>query len=496
MSFIRLLMGRRKFLVGSASAALSVAFGRIAGVLGLLSQTHPAKALDKPKPIVDKKLKGIVVYYSSTGNTAQIANALYKGMKSVISCDVVPVMKMNPKKMAKYDVMAIGAPNWYMREPAVMRTFTDDMPRMDGKHCVIFGTHGMSPQGQFWSLSFNPLRKGMTIIGWSDWSGPDFVSPHHGVPHAAWGHPDNIDLAEAEAFGRKMAEYSIRIYGGETDLIPKIPTPGLGEDSLWSPRQQNGNLTFASPPPDSVPQFDLSKCVYPRCTQCQDNCPVNAIDLSVMARAGSITGEAVVTQDQLFAQDWSVHPKIGQAYPLVVKNACAHCGGLCQRVCRYDAIAYLGEKIHLIINTSKCAYPKCTICSDLCHQKSIDLTKNPPVIHNNCEAEALCWGVCPYNAIEVPNMAEVQLKKAWWFKEIGMGAMTPNGPAMNQGMAGGRTGSGGGGAPMSGPESSPRFRSLVRKEDEEHSFQVMFITKYPRVPIKSDLWPEHIDDNS
>jgi NAD-dependent dihydropyrimidine dehydrogenase PreA subunit len=140
-----------------------------------------------------------------------------------------------------------------------------------------------------------------------------------------------------------------------------------------------------------------------------------------------------------------------------------------------------------MINKNKCTYPKCTICSDLCPQSSIDLTKNPPVFHNNCEAEALCWGVCPYNAIEVPNMAEVQLKKAWWFKEIGLGFMAQ---AMSQG--------GGGGSVTMQPSvlSNPRFRSLVRKEDSDHSAMVMFLTSYPRVPIKKDLWPEHVEDKS
>jgi ferredoxin len=486
-------------LAGSASATVMLAAGRIAGLLGLFTHSDSAHALDKSQQIKDKKLKGIVIYYSATGNTAMIANAIYKGMKQVISCDIVPVKKMNPKKMAKYDLMALGGPNWYMREPAVLRTFTTDMPRMDGKHCVIFGTHGMSPQGQFWSLSQNPQRKGMTIIGWSDWNGPDFLSPHHGVPHAAWGHPDSIDLAEAEAFGKRMAEYSIRIRAGESHLIPEIPKPNLGEDNLWSPRSQNGNLTFASPPPDSVPQFDLSKCVFPRCTRCQENCPANAIDLSVMTAGSAVTPkDTVVTQDTMFAQDWSKHPTIAQTSPLVVKNACQHCGGMCQRVCDYDAIAYFGEKIHITINKNKCIYPKCTICSDLCTMSAIDLTKNPPVIHNRCEAEGLCWGVCPYNAIEVPNMAEVQLKKAWWFNEIGMAPMGQGGPggpggSMGQGAPGGQGMPGGG---MGGPESSPRFRNLVRKEDEEHSFQVMFITDYPRVPIKSDLWVEHRDDPS
>jgi ferredoxin/flavodoxin len=472
-------MGRRKFLAGSAGAALTVAFGRVAGILGLLAPAQTTKALDKTQPIVNKKLKGIVVYYSATGNTAQIANAIYKGMNSVISCDVVPIKKMNPKKMSRYDVMAIGSPNWFMREVAVLRSFTDNMPRMEGKHCVLFCTHGTSPVGQFWSMSRNPLRKGMTIIGWSDWSGPNFMGWHGDIPHPAWGHPDSIDLAEAEAFGKRMAEHSIRISAGETELIPEIPKPDVGQSSLWSPSGRTGVPGFASPPRETIPQFDLSKCVYPRCTQCADNCPVNAIDLAVMASAGSVAAKgSLVTLDEMLTQYWSNQQANGRdlplpELPLVIKNACVHCGGMCQRVCNYDAILCSGDYIEeprMTFNMQKCTYPKCTLCADECPQTAIDLTQNPPVIHNRCEAEGLCWSICPHNAIELheseqKKKSDAAHRKVW--------------------------------SPFQDPDiPNARLRDLVRKEDRGHDLWVLDIKTYPRTPLKKDLWPFRVDDQS
>jgi ferredoxin/flavodoxin len=492
MSLIRLLLGRRQFLIASLSSALMLAFGRILNAFAQVFQTNDEKAGEK-QGSGRKKLRGIIVYYSATGNTAQIANSIYKGMKSVIACDVVPINKMDPKKMGKYDVMAIGSPNWYMREVAVLRRFTHDMPSMQGKHCVLFATHGMQPVGQFWSMSHNVLKKGMTIIGWSDWSGPDMLSPHQMVPHSAWGHPDSIDLAEAEAFGKLMAEYSIRIYSGEINLIPEIPQPDAGESSLWSARvNEKNNITFASPPPRSIPQFDFTKCVYPRCNACIENCPSNAIDLSVLAAASSIIPkDSVVSQDDIFAMPLTKEPSLPSS-PIVLKEACQHCGGLCQRVCTYDAIAYAGEKIQITINMKKCTYPKCTLCLDGCPQDCIDFSYNPPVIHSRCEAEGRCWAVCPENAVEVPNMAEIQLKKTWWFAESGMAPMT-GGPGRGGGMPPGGPGGGGPGMMMGG-ESNPRHRSLVLKEDSENATQVMFLTSYPRLPIVKKLWPFHMDE--
>jgi ferredoxin/flavodoxin len=494
MSLIRLLLRRRQFLVTFLSSTLALAFGKVSKTFGLTSQASAGKATEKQGTGGKKSLKGIVVYYSGTGNTAQIANAVYRGMKSVIACDVAPINKVKPADMAKYDVMALGSPNWYMREVVNTKIFTHDMPRMDGKHCIIFGTHGGSPVGQFWSMSRNVLKKGMTIIGWSDWYGSDFMTPHSSYPDGEWGHPDSIDFAEAEAFGKRLAEYSIRIYAGEKDLIPEIPQPDKGQQTLWSPlASESGNITFASPPPDSIPVFDLNKCVYPRCTQCVENCPVSAINFSVMASAGSIVSpDSVIPQEKLFILGSSTGPTTTVS-PLILKEACQHCGGICQRVCNYDAIAYEGEKIKLEINTKKCTYPKCTACIDNCPQDCMDFAKYPQVvIHNRCEAEGLCWGVCPENAIDVPNMAEIQMKKAWYFKG-GMGMPGGGrGGAPGQPMPGGGRG-GGGEMPAMMMQQPARFRSLVRREDEETAIGILYITDYPRVPINKALWPYHIE---
>jgi NAD-dependent dihydropyrimidine dehydrogenase PreA subunit/flavodoxin len=481
MSLIRLLLGRRQFLSAFLNSALIMTFGRVARAFDMISQTGAAKASEKPAIGEKKALKGIVVYYSATGNTAQVANAIYNGMKSVIACDVAPIKMMKPADMAKYDVMAIGSPNWYFRVPSNVNIFTHDMPLMDGKHCIIFGTHGGMPVGQFWSMSRNILKKGMTIIGWSDWYGSDFLTPHSCVPDGEWGHPDSIDLAEAEAFGKRMAENSVRIYAGETDLIPdRIPGPDKGENTLWNPtKNESYKIQFAGAVGNASPRFDLTKCVYPRCTRCIENCVVNAIDFSVLTTAGSVLDRA------------------STAAPLVLKEACQHCGGICERVCLYDAIAYTmdnQERVFHKIDMTKCTYPKCTICADECPQNAIDLTKKPPVIHNCCENESLCWGVCPENAIEATGTSTGR----------GGGGASGQGP-MAEG-PGGRGEMGQGQAPMPGGPVGPggtaqnpgpvgtytaRFRPLIQEECTIG--RVSELTAYPRIPIIKTLWPYHLD---
>ena len=490
MSLFRLALGRRKFLVGSAGSVLGLTFGRISGLFGLQAPASgTAKAPDKAQPIVNKKLKAVVVYYTGAGNTGQYADAIYKGMKSVVSCDVAFIKKIDPKTLGKYDIVAIGSPNWYMRTPANVLNFIYDMPRMEGKHAILFGSHGSGGPCIFWIMGRSILKKGLTIIGWSDWYGSDHLTPHVCVPDNEWGHPDNVDLAEAEAFGKRIAEHSVRIHAGETELIPELPKPELGGDSLWSPNGQGGKIGFAGGAAGGSPKFDLTKCVYPRCTRCEDNCPANALDLAILARTSAADPNS-------------------KDHPVVLKEACLQCGGLCERMCTYDAIQYIGtagKRLYQPIDLKKCTYPKCTACMDYCPQDAIDVTKNPPVVLAKCENEALCFGVCPHDAIgTTPTSLHIGEGSGAFANGLVGGAGM--GPSAGGGMpgapgGGGMPGAPGGGGGMmpaaamgTGDSSKPRFRPLL-KDMSCSKGHIVDLKLFPRVPQNPKFYPTHIDES-
>jgi flavodoxin/ferredoxin len=317
-------------------------------------------------------MKAIIVYYSATGNTAKIARAIHQGMKEKLDCDIVPLKKANPKDMANYDVIGIGGPLWYFRETANLRLFAYNMPQLNGKLGFPFCVHGAAPFGFMASLIPILKKKGLTIIGYHDWYGSVHQVLHMPKPYVTDGHPDEIDLKEAENFGREMAEYALRIEAGETQLIPDLPN-GPDSDSLF--RRFGGALT-ARPPSSTVPVriINLEKCLYPRCTICIDNCAVNAIDFSVN--------------------------------PPSFKKQCINCN-LCNRLCpegviEVDATTRMRNS-QKIINMDKCLYPQCTLCVDHCPMNSIDFSVNPPVFKPSCECDDLCWVICPQNAIEITN---------------------------------------------------------------------------------------------
>ena len=339
-------------------------------------------------------MKGIVVYYSGTGNTKKIARAIQGGMKEATGeCDISSVKDIAPGDVANYDVIGIGAPIWYFREPANVRLFIHNMPTMEGKLCFTFCSHGQAPLGIFFSMVPALQKKGLTIIGFNDWYGSVYQVLHAPKPYVTDGHPDAIDLKEAWQFGVEMAGRAGRIRAGETGLIPRLPKgtentlfkaqplgvsfpPPLNKGADGAPGRLPPDFDFNNPPNRPERNVDMEKCLYPSCTLCVDICPAHSIDFS------------------------SGTP--------VVKKSCFN-EALCDHLCPTGAIGVDEESLPRtrtikVIDMTKCKYPACTLCVDHCPMDSIDFSVTPPVFKHSCEGDDLCWVICPEGAIEITNM--------------------------------------------------------------------------------------------
>jgi ferredoxin len=118
------------------------------------------------------------------------------------------------------------------------------------------------------------MRRGLTVIGTNDWYG-DCTLLHHLEPYPTAGHPDSIDMKEAEKFGRDMVERSRRIKAGEIELIPAPPLP-----PLLPPSEEKASLDIIHAFP-SMFKFHKEKCTYPKCHLCMYHCPMDGIDLTI-----------------------------------------------------------------------------------------------------------------------------------------------------------------------------------------------------------------------
>lgn len=219
-------------------------------------------------------MKVLIVYYSQSGNTRKIARAIHKGASQLAEkCEIAPVKRIAPQDLDRYDLIGLGSPVWMGGETPNIRRFVEGLPDQKGKHIFSFNTHGTLPELYFPGVVRRLKARGFTVIGMRDWYGGYIQSP---TPYYTDGHPDEIDLKEAEDFGREIVETSRRISAGEVELIPPVPEHVLTPQLLvLLDFYQAGHNPHAAPL-----TYNREKCLYPKCTLCMDNCPMNYIDLS------------------------------------------------------------------------------------------------------------------------------------------------------------------------------------------------------------------------
>ena len=219
------------------------------------------------------KLKVLIIYFSQTGNTEKIAENIKTGiLKSDNICDITQIKKVDANILENYDLIGIGTPTFFYREPKNVMNFIQGLKETKRKHCFIFCTHGSLIGNTFYYMNQELSKKGFIVIGSFDSYGYSSLQFYPEPMHTE-GHPDAIEFREAEEFGQNICEISSRIQKGESSLIPKFE---LISDTWWS--KQSNQLTLRILRYIS-PKFKINEDNCTQCLTCQENCPVNAINI-------------------------------------------------------------------------------------------------------------------------------------------------------------------------------------------------------------------------
>jgi Fe-S-cluster-containing hydrogenase component 2 len=86
-------------------------------------------------------------------------------------------------------------------------------------------------------------------------------------------HPDEIEVEEATKFGGTICDISLKVKDGDMNLIPKFD---LIEDTWWANQSKTLTLDVLK---QINPKFSIDEDKCTLCLTCQENCPVDAINV-------------------------------------------------------------------------------------------------------------------------------------------------------------------------------------------------------------------------
>jgi flavodoxin/ferredoxin len=223
--------------------------------------------------IENEEIKTLIISFSQTGNTEKIGRRIQEGVINTTGqCDFIPLNEIDISSLKTYDLIGIGSPVFFYKEPFNVRDFITFLPDLNGQNWFVFCTHGNVIGNFFPSVASRLKNKNANVIGYFH-SYAGITVPYYPEFSYTSGHPDSHDLEQATIFGHTIADLSPKIKDGTSPLIP-TPEPVSSEE--WIKESQILSEDYLK---QVTPKFTYSPDTCIKCYKCRDNCPVDGIDI-------------------------------------------------------------------------------------------------------------------------------------------------------------------------------------------------------------------------
>lgn len=145
-------------------------------------------------------MKALVLYYSKTGNTKKIAEAITAELDAELrTID-------DPGDMTTFDLICIGTPVYLFSPAPKMKSFLRNLPRLDGKRVAAFCTMAaIGAKTTFHYMGKIAEKKGARFIEGFACKASSGVIAGFGPKVWMKGRPDEEDLQRAREFAKKLA---------------------------------------------------------------------------------------------------------------------------------------------------------------------------------------------------------------------------------------------------------------------------------------------------
>ena len=157
--------------------------------------------------------KMLIGYYSRTGHTEQMAQAVAEGARELegVEVDLKPVAQIEAAQLLDYDDIILGSPTYYGTMAAELKKLLDESVSLHGKLAgKVGGAFASSAnvaggnETTVLDLLKAMLVHGMVIRG-------DAVGDHYGP--VAIGAPDQRATEGCRKLGRLVGELTVKLHG-------------------------------------------------------------------------------------------------------------------------------------------------------------------------------------------------------------------------------------------------------------------------------------------
>lgn len=156
--------------------------------------------------------KGLVIYYSRSGNTKLMASSIAEAMEKAglpTKCKGVDDVKVDD--LLKVDAIVIGSPTYYGRAAAPIAQFFDESVskhgKLNGKVGAAFSSSANIGGGN--ETTVNEINNMLLIHGMIVQGDPQ--GDHYGP--VSVGKPDDRVLGQCARRGQRVAELTLKLFG-------------------------------------------------------------------------------------------------------------------------------------------------------------------------------------------------------------------------------------------------------------------------------------------
>ena len=211
-------------------------------------------------------MRGLICYYSGTGNTKLACEAIAQQAKPV-EFELFDIVHDGLPSFTGFDVVGFAAWADYFNPPQRMKTFFENLPQQEKTPAFVFNTFGSIPGKTLPSLDRWARSRGFHVIAGHSLHTPENYPPliKHGMTSA--NSPNSRELAQFSSFILHLDALIQLLADGKP-----VPARQVGFLSLFPSLPRTLSRTFMG-----TKLVDTDACT--ECGICRDLCPYGAIHL-------------------------------------------------------------------------------------------------------------------------------------------------------------------------------------------------------------------------